>query len=230
MKFVDLRKTMDMIKANLPLYSVMVDYGVSFPYGDEDYKMCCVLPGHDDATPSAKYYKENQNYHCFVCQVDLDVIGFVAKMENISIFAAIERILDKYKSIFAGKQEDLIYKPEETLNNSVKFLKLLKQRVEGNINQENLDTKVEKSLQEKMANDIARVHKEIMNQLDASDFEDRVKDITDKLKDCRSITQEEYNTYLQEVELFRSRSLKIKEFIEEVLDGVDDPHIDNNHE
>lgn len=60
-------------------------YGVSF--GPRGTARC---PFHDDRHPSASV--KNGRFHCYVCDLHLDVFAFVQKMENCGFREAMERL------------------------------------------------------------------------------------------------------------------------------------------
>ena len=47
---------------------------------------------HEDRKPSMKVYYDTNSVHCWACQADYDVIGFVQKMEGCSFNEALELI------------------------------------------------------------------------------------------------------------------------------------------
>lgn len=52
-------------------------------------------PFHDDKHPSAKYYKDKNRIHCFVCNQGFDVIDIVQQIYNLSLKEAINHLCKK---------------------------------------------------------------------------------------------------------------------------------------
>ncbi|MCR5010521.1 MAG: DNA primase [Clostridia bacterium] len=54
-------------------------------------KMCC--PFHQDRHPSAK---ADERFHCFVCNIDEDAIGFTSKLFDLSLHDAAKKLAADY--------------------------------------------------------------------------------------------------------------------------------------
>ena len=48
--------------------------------------------GHDEKTPSLKFYEDTQSYHCFACGVHGDVISLVQHVEGWSFMQAVNSL------------------------------------------------------------------------------------------------------------------------------------------
>lgn len=53
-------------------------------------------PVHEDRTPSARYYHEQQKIHCFTCGRTWDVVGLVAAMRSCSHEAAMDFLDEEF--------------------------------------------------------------------------------------------------------------------------------------
>lgn len=53
-------------------------------------------PIHDDQTPSARYYHEQQKVYCFTCGASWDVVGLVAVKRGISRAAAVQALSEEF--------------------------------------------------------------------------------------------------------------------------------------
>lgn len=60
--------------------------------GDRTQQIRC--PIHDDRSPSARYYHDQQKVHCFTCGKSWDVIGLVAAKRGLSREMAV-RVIDE---------------------------------------------------------------------------------------------------------------------------------------
>ncbi len=58
---------------------------------DRHGKMCC--PFHQDKHPSAK---ADDRFHCFVCNIDEDAIGFTARLFDLTLYAAAQKLASDY--------------------------------------------------------------------------------------------------------------------------------------
>jgi hypothetical protein len=68
------------IKQCADIVSIIENYAVKLKKAGHNFKGLC--PFHNERTPSFIIYPEEKRYHCYGCQADGDVIGFVMKMEN----------------------------------------------------------------------------------------------------------------------------------------------------
>lgn len=72
-------------------------YGIEFieqPNGE--YRTRCPFPDHDDSTPSFDVNKEKGLFICRGCGAGGTIIGFVMKMEKISLEQAVNKISELY--------------------------------------------------------------------------------------------------------------------------------------
>src|SRR5262245_21372319 len=54
--------------------------------------LCCIF--HDDKRPSASIHKGR--FHCFGCNISLDVLGFIAKAQRTDFRGALSYLADRY--------------------------------------------------------------------------------------------------------------------------------------
>lgn len=78
------------IKAAVDIRDVAELYGVRFNARNQ---ACC--PFHDDRHPSASV--KNGRFHCFVCDLHLDVFDFITRMEGCGFRGAMERLNDAFR-------------------------------------------------------------------------------------------------------------------------------------
>lgn len=78
------------VKNRVAMKDVLEMYGIYPTRGTNIYK----CPFHDDSSPSANIIKGCEKFHCFPCDLTLDIIDFVQKKEGCGIKTAIT-ILDK---------------------------------------------------------------------------------------------------------------------------------------
>ncbi len=74
----------DAVKSSVTTRDAAESYGVSV---NRAGMACCVF--HDDRTPSMKV---DERYHCFGCGVDGDVIDFTARLFDLSLKEAAEKL------------------------------------------------------------------------------------------------------------------------------------------
>jgi hypothetical protein len=55
---------------------------------------CC--PFHGEKTPSLKYYKKNNRFHCFGCGKDGDVIDMFQQLHSCNFREAVKNLSEKY--------------------------------------------------------------------------------------------------------------------------------------
>jgi hypothetical protein len=60
-----------------------------YDFGDSKYKVKC--PFHDDRKPSAVINKNN-TFHCYVCNIHLDSIAFIQKLQGLNFVQAVKKI------------------------------------------------------------------------------------------------------------------------------------------
>ena len=59
-------------------------YGAELVRSPRGFAARCILPGHDDRTPSLQIYTDNNSFHCFGCGRGGDALKFVAIMEGLT--------------------------------------------------------------------------------------------------------------------------------------------------
>ena len=74
----------DAVKSSVTTRYAAESYGVSV---NRAGMACCVF--HDDRTPSMKV---DERYHCFGCGADGDVIDFTARLFDLSLKEAAEKL------------------------------------------------------------------------------------------------------------------------------------------
>lgn len=79
----------DEIKDRLDIAIVVEHYGVEIKRNNT-----CLCPFHDDHHPSAHIYPTA--FHCFTCNLHLDVIGFVMEMFQLSPLDAAKKLNDDF--------------------------------------------------------------------------------------------------------------------------------------
>lgn len=90
------------IKENVPIREVIQDTGTVI-----NRNGYCKCPFHNEKTASMKVF--SNNFHCFGCGADGDVVDFVSMYYNIATFEAIRK-LDKEYNLNLVKED---YTPEE---------------------------------------------------------------------------------------------------------------------
>ena len=78
------------IKQCADIVTVVENYAVKLKKAGHDFKGLC--PFHKEKTPSFIVYPEEKRYHCYGCQADGDVIGFVMKIENCDFKSAVLKV------------------------------------------------------------------------------------------------------------------------------------------
>ena len=74
---------------------------------DRNGKMCC--PFHQDKNPSAK---ADERFHCFVCNVDDDAIGFTSRLFGLSSYQAALKLASDYGISLPTKRRKPVEKPQ----------------------------------------------------------------------------------------------------------------------
>lgn len=82
------------IKAELPILDVVGSYCTLRPIGGY-WKASC--PFHSETDASFTVSPHKQIFYCFGCQASGDVIGFLAKTENITQIEAAKYLIERYK-------------------------------------------------------------------------------------------------------------------------------------
>jgi hypothetical protein len=80
------------IKQCADIVTVVENYAVKLKKAGHDFKGLC--PFHKERTPSFTVYPEEKRYHCYGCQADGDVIGFVMKIENCDFKSAALKVAE----------------------------------------------------------------------------------------------------------------------------------------
>jgi DNA primase len=75
------------VRDHVTIFEVLDLYGVRHA-GEGTQQIPC--PVHEDSTPSARVYREQQNLYCFRCGKLWDVIGLVQAKERISFEQALD--------------------------------------------------------------------------------------------------------------------------------------------
>lgn len=84
----------EFIRTNLSILDVVTDY-VQMRHAGTYWKGPC--PFHSETDASFTVSPERQIFYCFGCQASGDVVGFIAKIENLSQIEAAQHIIDRYK-------------------------------------------------------------------------------------------------------------------------------------
>lgn len=110
----DIYKKLDVVKFFEHYHAKQVQQ-----YGSE-LRMCCVLPGHNDLSPSASFNIEKGIYNCYVCG-GRTIFTLVKDLENLSSFVdAVEFIKNKvgYDSEDYDKITELLQEFSELQNDN----------------------------------------------------------------------------------------------------------------
>lgn len=81
----------EIIKSKITMHDILLHYGIKPNCG-----MFIKCISHSEKTPSMKIYPNN-TCHCWGCGFDCDVIGFVAKMQNVGYSDAINYIDEVFR-------------------------------------------------------------------------------------------------------------------------------------
>jgi len=63
-------------------------------YQDKNNRLAIHCPFHHDTNPSSGIYEDTKLFHCFACELTLDLIGFYAKVKEIDRKQAMKELLD----------------------------------------------------------------------------------------------------------------------------------------
>ena len=115
------QETIEQVRNQTDIASVIGDYTVLKSRGPNDFWGCC--PFHGEKTPSFHVDTDKKFYHCFGCNVSGDVIKFVMEIEKLSYVEAIETLAKKsgipirYKE-GGGPPE---YKKDDTIEKNIEL-------------------------------------------------------------------------------------------------------------
>ena len=112
------QETIEQVRNQTDIASVIGDYTVLKSRGPNDFWGCC--PFHGEKTPSFHVDTDKKFYHCFGCNVSGDVIKFVMEIEKLSYVEAIEKksgIPIRYKE-GSGPGE---YKKDDTIEKNIEL-------------------------------------------------------------------------------------------------------------
>ncbi|MBR4790768.1 MAG: DNA primase, partial [Treponema sp.] len=87
------QETIDQVRSQTDIASVIGDYTVLKSRGPNDFWGCC--PFHGEKTPSFHVDTDKKFYHCFGCHASGDVIKFIMEVEKLSYVEAIETLAKK---------------------------------------------------------------------------------------------------------------------------------------
>ena len=108
----------EVVKQSVAVREAAEMYGIAVGRGG---MACC--PFHDDKNPSMKV---DSRFHCFGCGVDGDVIDFTAKMFQLSLRQAAEKLASDFGLSATGTFPLIRYKlVEKPLNQKEQFYKIL---------------------------------------------------------------------------------------------------------
>lgn len=82
------------VKNNIKILDVVNEYTTLKKAGGLYWKSPC--PFHQEKTPSFTVSPDKDIFYCFGCHVSGDVIGFIAKIENLSQYEAAQFLIEKY--------------------------------------------------------------------------------------------------------------------------------------
>jgi len=89
------------IADSVDIVSVIAEVVELKHYGSRYYGLC---PFHDETDGSFIVYADKQHFHCFGCGVDGDVLDFLQKYHDISLFDACKLINPDFKKITRSKR------------------------------------------------------------------------------------------------------------------------------
>lgn len=96
------------IKDEIPILSVLIDYGyqVHPQGGDREQQFPCDLHGDGhDGKPSARVYPSSASFFCFACAKTYDAISLVQTKEGVGYSEACRKLEGKYNlSAWAGRE------------------------------------------------------------------------------------------------------------------------------
>jgi hypothetical protein len=109
------------------VYNFINEIEIHFFIGiNEGDKINCILPNHNDSTPSAHIYKTNiteskcQVYKCFGCGQSLTLVGLVEELANCKRHVAIDFIKEVFNIELV--QSDWVKQQQKLLIDSAKYL------------------------------------------------------------------------------------------------------------
>ncbi|MFH0898169.1 MAG: DNA primase, partial [bacterium] len=83
----------EFVKASLPILDVVGEYVQIKPMGNYHKGSC---PFHSEKDASFTVSPDKQIFYCFGCQASGDVIGFIAKIENMTQLEGAKHLIDRY--------------------------------------------------------------------------------------------------------------------------------------
>jgi len=81
------------VKNNLPINDVVLEYLQLKPAGSYLKGSC---PFHSETDASFTVSPDKQIFYCFGCHASGDVIGFIAKIENLTQREAAQHVIERY--------------------------------------------------------------------------------------------------------------------------------------
>ena len=93
------KQAADRIRAEIPIVSVLADYGYTVhpDGGDREQQFSCDLHGDGmDTKPSARVYPDSASFHCFACGRSRDAITLVREKEGIDFWPAVKALEGRY--------------------------------------------------------------------------------------------------------------------------------------
>jgi len=79
-----------LIRLQANFVTVLASYGIALSRQQGQVTVLC--PFHSDHTPSLSINLDNNMFHCFACQAGGDILDFVARIENVRLVQAAERV------------------------------------------------------------------------------------------------------------------------------------------
>jgi len=92
MRKEDINNVFDFVKSEVDIVNVLEKYNVDYNGG----LINCILPDHDDNTPSMAIYEVTNSFNCFGCEKGGTVIDLVALMEDITPFKAVVKLNEMF--------------------------------------------------------------------------------------------------------------------------------------
>jgi DNA primase len=139
-------KRSERIKEKISIMSVLSGYGYDVINVEKEQQFRCDLHGDgSDNAPSARAYPESNSWYCFACGKTRDSISTVMEIEGVEFNKACYLLESKYNlTPWVYKKKKDIF--EETSQDGVSDIDILKKRTETTISYKMKDIPLEDSL------------------------------------------------------------------------------------
>ncbi len=102
---ISMRPNIWAVKDAVSIEEVARGYGEFKPSGDGRLLGRCVLPGHDDRTPSLTVYTDTQRFKCYGCGEHGDVLDLVRLVEGCEAWEAMVLLAQRYGVELPGRPD-----------------------------------------------------------------------------------------------------------------------------